>query len=291
MSNAGSIGTDPLELMDIISRSQPPLPWAEGDNIPWNEPGFSRRMLNEHLSQAHDAASRRFSTIDRQVEWIHTHLFAQLPTSILDLACGPGFYTARLAARGHTCHGIDYSPASIEYATSTARAKGLACTYLCQDIRQAEFPQGVELAMLIYGEFNVFRPQDAKIIIDKVWQSLKPGGLLLLEPHPYQLVHKMGQQPPSWYSSSGGLFSEEPHLLLQENYWDVEQRVTTTRYYVIDSHSTVVIRYAQSIKAYHDEEYRSLLSTHGFANIRILPGLIGDDSPTDLIAITARKKV
>ena len=27
-----------------------PEPWDEGDNIPWNEPGFSRRMLREHLT-------------------------------------------------------------------------------------------------------------------------------------------------------------------------------------------------------------------------------------------------
>jgi SAM-dependent methyltransferase len=278
-----------MQLIDLLKRSYPPLPWAEGDNIPWNEPGFSRRMLNEHLSQAHDAASRRFPTIDRQVEWIHTYLLAQRAAKILDLACGPGFYTARLVARGHTCFGIDYSPASIEYAISTALVGHFACNYLCQDIRQAEYPSGVGLVMLIYGEFNVFRPQDAKIILDKAWQSLTPGGLLLLEPHPYQLIQKMGQQPPSWYSSSGGIFSAQPHLVLQENDWDVDHHATTTRYYVIDTHSAEVTRYAQSFQAYKDEEYRSLLVNHSFSNIQAVPGFSADNSPENLIAITAQK--
>jgi len=51
-------------------RNLDPAPWSEGDNIPWNEPGFSQRMLKEHLSQAHDLANHRFETIDRHVAWI-----------------------------------------------------------------------------------------------------------------------------------------------------------------------------------------------------------------------------
>ena len=38
-------------LSEIIERSSVPVPWAEGENIPWNDPGFSKRMLDEHLSQ------------------------------------------------------------------------------------------------------------------------------------------------------------------------------------------------------------------------------------------------
>jgi SAM-dependent methyltransferase len=278
-----------VKLIDIINRSSPPLPWAEGDNIPWNEPGFSRRMLKEHLSQSHDAASRRFPIIDQHVDWIHRHLLAQHPARILDLACGPGFYSSRLAALGHTCYGIDYSPASIEYAVSTAQAESLACTYLCKDIRQAEYTPEVNLVMLIYGEFNVFRPQDAKNILAKAWQSLEPGGILLLEPHTFSQVKQMGQKPLSWYSSSSGIFSDQPYLVLQQNHWDDEQCVTTTRYYVIDAKTADVTRFAQSFQAYQDAEYKQLLSDSGFVEIKILPGLTGEELTSGLIAITALK--
>jgi hypothetical protein len=43
-------------LIDLIHRGKP-QPWVEGDNIPWNDPDFSCRMLKEHLSQDHDALS------------------------------------------------------------------------------------------------------------------------------------------------------------------------------------------------------------------------------------------
>jgi SAM-dependent methyltransferase len=279
-----------VHLIDLLNRSSPPLPWAEGDNIPWNEPGFSRRMLAEHLSQEHDAASRRFATIDQHVDWIHTTLLARQPTAILDLGCGPGFYAERLVRLGHTCYGIDYSPASIEYAISTAYREQLACTYSCQDIRQADFPQGMGLVMLIYGEFNVFRPVDAAMILDKAWKALEPGGFLLLEPHTYHIVHSMGEHPASWYSSTGGLFSERPHVVLKENFWDASSHTVTIRYYIIDVLSGWVTRFAQSMQAYQDDEYRLLLSSHGFEEIQILPGLLGEDSIRDLIAIVARKE-
>ena len=103
-----------MELDGILSRRLPPEPWSEGDNIPWSEPGFSRRMLREHLTQSHDLASRRREKIDAHVEWIHREVLAGSPARILDLACGPGLYASRLARLGHRCVGIDFSPASID---------------------------------------------------------------------------------------------------------------------------------------------------------------------------------
>jgi hypothetical protein len=73
-----------MGLEDLVNRLRSPRPWTEGDNIPWNEPEFSRRMLLEHLSQAHDAASRRFKIIDKHVDWIHTVLLSGQRKRILD---------------------------------------------------------------------------------------------------------------------------------------------------------------------------------------------------------------
>ena len=60
-----------MTLSEVASRQPPAEPWVEGEKIPWHDPDFSRRMLAEHLTQQHDAASRRFDKIDRHVAWIH----------------------------------------------------------------------------------------------------------------------------------------------------------------------------------------------------------------------------
>lgn len=129
--------------------------WLGAYKIPWDDPDFSRRMLREHLSQEHDMASRRLTWLDRQVAWIHEHLLGGKPSSILDLGCGPGFYSHRLAARGHRCHGIDFGPASIEYAREH-NPDPSHCTFALGDIRHTPFGGPYDLAMILFGEFNVF---------------------------------------------------------------------------------------------------------------------------------------
>lgn len=256
-----------MKLLDIVRRQPHPEPWAEGEKIPWDDPAFSRRMLQEHLSQDHDAASRRFAIIDQHVDWIHRHVLDGQPTRILDLGCGPGLYTHRLAELGHTCTGIDFSPASIAYAQKRAEDAGLACTYRQQDIRKADYGGDYGLVMLIFGEFNVFRPAEARRILEKADLALKPTGHLLLEPHTFNAVRELGEAPSSWHAAESGLFSDKPYLCLQENVWNSEDNVAIQRYYVVDAKTSQVTRHSSSMQAYTDAQYRALLNTCGFDSV------------------------
>ena len=238
-----------MGLNDLINR--PAMqPWVEGDNIPWNDPQFSRAMLKEHLSQEHDAASRRSEIIDRHVNFIHSRLLNGKPARILDLGCGPGLYIQRLCRLGHTCHGIDFSPASIEYARQSAQRENLACSFELADLRQAQYGSQYDLAMLLFGEFNVFKPADARLILQKAWAALQPGGMLLMEPSAENIIQQQAAEPATWYTSQGGLFSSRPHLVLYETAWDGEQNVRIMRYLVIETESGTLKRYSASYQAY-----------------------------------------
>ena len=262
-------------LFDIISRMPNPIPWSGGDNIPRNDPSFSERMLKEHLTQEHDLASRRFEKIDQYVDWIHIYVFNQnLPGRLLDLCCGPGLYASRLAQLGYQVTGIDCSPASIEYAREQAEKADLPCEFIQADIREADYGNGYQEAMLIYGELNVFHPADIQKILNKIYQSLNHKGYLILEPHTFETIKKMGLSPASWYTSQGGLFSEEPHIVLEEHFWDEESRAATNRMIVIEARTKTVTCYAQSMQAYTDEEYRKVLEDAGFSDICFYPSLI-----------------
>jgi len=280
-----------MQLLDLIHRQPHPRPWEEGDNIPWNEPGFSERMLHEHLSQQHDHASRRFDIIDRHVAWIHQEVLKGRPSRFLDLGCGPGLYASRLAQLGHTCVGIDWSPASIRFARQQAQQLGLACTYQESDVRQASFGEGFDLVQFVYGEFNVFKPADADLILGKAYRALNPGGKLLLEVHTFDYMQRMGLEPASWYSSASGLFSPQPYLVLEEAFWEPEEQAVTRRYYILDAASAQVTRYAASYQAYSDDSYRSLLERSGFQQVTFFPSLSGETPAerSDFIVITAER--
>jgi SAM-dependent methyltransferase len=266
-----------MNLIDLVRR-EAPQPWTEGDNIPWNEPGFSRRMLREHLSQDHDAASRRFATIDRHARFIHEHLLKGKLARVLDMGCGPGLYAERLARLGHAVHGVDFSPASIQYAREAAAREGLSCTFDLADLRAADFgPDGqYDMAMLLYGEFSVFRPADIRAVLRKARAALRPGGLLLMEPSEAAAVKAGGKHAPEWYTQDGGLFSEQPHLVLEEAFWDDASQAATHRYYVIDAASGSVERYAASYQAYSDADLTALLESCGFEQARFYPNLTGE---------------
>ncbi len=279
-------------ILDIMSRTPRPRPWAEGENIPWNDPDFSARMLKEHLTQAHGAASRRFERIDAHVQWIQATVLAGAPSRILDLGCGPGLYTTRLAKLGHRCTGIDYAPASIAYAETQA-ADDPALTYLEGDIRHTDYGEDFDLVMLIFGELNVFSPADAEGILRKAHAALRPGGRIVLEPNTASAVEHQGRQRRSWYSSGGGLFSDRPHLVLHEHFWDPETRTSSTRYFIIDAETHAVTRHAATAQAYDDDELRSLLERAGFDEIESFGGLSGQVEAADpsgmLSAWVARK--
>lgn len=279
-----------MRLSDIVSRATPPAPWEEGEKIPWDDPAFSARMLHEHLSQAHDGASRRTEHIDAHVRWVHDHLLGGRPARVLDLGCGPGLYAARLAALGHHCTGIDFAPASIAYARATAADASLSCDYHLGDVRTVEYGAGFGLVMLIFGEINVFRAADARAILTKARSALVDGGLLLLEAHTDAAVRRKGAAPRSWQRAEQGLFSDRPHLRLDESFWNAEQRTATRRYLIIDAETADVAWHAESVQAYTEDEYQSLLDDCGFAVRGVYPSWPGSGEPDEfavLIAIAA----
>ncbi|WP_051257741.1 class I SAM-dependent methyltransferase [Desulfovibrio cuneatus] len=241
---------------------------VQGAKIPWDEPGFSQRMLENHLAQEHDWASRRNELISRQAAWLAKQL--QNPSYILDLGCGPGFYTQKLAALGHHCVGVDFSPASIEYARKQATESGLAIEYALCDIRTYTSAQKFDCIIMTFGEFNVFTHQDANAILKNCAEMLRNGGLFILEAHTFEAVHAVGSAPATWQRHASGLFSENPHLCLQENSWSVEGSSTLSRYFIMDAATATVRQYASFMQAYWLEKYQEMLHAAKLPVVKVL---------------------
>lgn len=277
------------KLPAIVARTPRPEPWAEGEKIAWDDPAFSERILREHLSQEHDEASRRKVLIDEHVRWIDQHLLKGKPSRVLDLCCGPGFYTRRLARLGHACTGIDFSPAAITYAKQVEVKNALGCSYIQQDIRTADYGEGYDLVMMLFGELNVFRPEDAQLLIQKAQRALNVGGVILLEVHSYFAVREIGEQAASWYSEESGLFSEQPHLCFSESFWDNERNIASTRHFIVDAQTGTVSQQSESMQAYTKKEYKDRLKIQGFQRVKFHRSF-GDIQDNDFLVITARKR-
>jgi SAM-dependent methyltransferase len=240
-------------------------PWSGDYKIPWNEPAFSRRMLAEHLSQAHDLASRRVEFIDRQVEWIDREVAHQQPVTILDLGCGPGLYCHRLTRRGHQCRGIDFGPASIEYAICK-NPDPARCTFTLGDMRAVEFGGPYDLVMLLYGEFNVFSPSESAHVLAESWKSLNPSGSMLIETQTPEIVKAIGHAESTVEQSPPGLFSDRPHSCRTQCSWNEEHRVAMQTF-TISSEGNPDQLYRSTTKAWTDDELRAAMYRARFRDV------------------------
>ena len=82
-------------------------------------------MLEYHLNESIDVASRNKSFIEKSVGWMTSYFDVDNNTEIADFGCGPGLYTSRLAERGANVTGLDFSKNSLDYAKKVAAEKHL----------------------------------------------------------------------------------------------------------------------------------------------------------------------
>lgn len=253
-----------MQLSDLVARfDRAPEPWVEGRTIPWDDPAFSRPMLREHLSQQHDGASRRIGLIQQHVAFIERIALPSRPARVLDLGCGPGLYALMLTERGHDVLGIDFSPASVEYAREQAATRSLACRFELGDIRRADYGEGYDLVMLLYGELNLFERHEAVSLLQRCAAALAPQGKLLLEVHSYDVVRKRGEAAPKWSVVQSGLFSDAPHLRCDQAFWSEQGHVASGRHWLVDAGTSEVTLYGWSMLAYDDAAYDALLADAG----------------------------
>lgn len=94
-----------------------------------------------------------------------------------------------------------------------------------------------------------------------------------------------------WRAAQSGLFSDEPHLWLEERFWDAESQTTITRHYIIDAATAAVTRHAETLQAYAEAEYQRLLAVAGFQHIQSFPSLTGEAEPIhdDMCVLVAQK--
>ncbi len=219
-----------MRIEDLLSRG----PLTAGSRLPWADPAFGARMLQAHLNEAHDLASRRGPTIDRHVKWLH-ELVGGKPTTVLDLACGPGLYTERLSALGHACVGVDINPAVIEYA----RAHTQDCEYIEGDITRSELSGLFELVLVLYGELSTFKTGEFERTLRYAASVLTDDGRLVIELSTPSGVLRRGQSKSAWVPAFGGLFADGPHLVLYENAWDDGTKAAVERWFVVQDDGSV----------------------------------------------------
>lgn len=132
--------------------------------------------IHEGERQAYDEiyAARRDTFRTEPNAFMVRTITGRKPGRALDVAMGQGRNSLWLASQGWSVTGFDISPVGIEEARKEAGKRGLNIETFVTPYE--EFDWGLAKWDLIV--FSYFLPQAA---LPKVWEALRPGGLLLIE--------------------------------------------------------------------------------------------------------------
>ncbi|RYG74754.1 class I SAM-dependent methyltransferase [Lentibacillus lipolyticus] len=112
-------------------------------------------------------------------------------SSIIDLGCGTGQITTRLARAGYRVTGVDYSSDMLAIAQKRADKEHLSVPFIQQDLRMLEGLHGYDAAVSYCDVMNYITGEDElRTVFQRVAGLLKSGGLFLFDVHALRHVHE-----------------------------------------------------------------------------------------------------
>ena len=209
----------------------PPLYKPSATNF-WDEEHISQQMLAAHLDKNFEGASRKFTFIDASADWIKNNLPPRQFPQLLDVGCGPGLYTERFCRLGYQVTGIDFSKRSIVYAKQSAQKQTLAIDYHYQDYLTMAFSSAFDLATFIYCDYGALSTANRALILQKIYQALKPGGRLLLDVFSLAKFQAFAEARTWEHFPLGGFWRAEPYLETK-NCVKYPEHVTLEQYVIV----------------------------------------------------------
>lgn len=254
----------------MTTQNSKPALYTPGTTSMWNDPYISQQLLNVHLSDDTDLASRKAGTIDRTISW----LLDQCPRqqlSILDLGCGPGLYCDRLEQLGHDVSGIDLSENSITYAKKQNRAVNYRVgNYCTQNLGEKQY----DLIIQIFTDFGVLTPEERESLLNSVKKALKPGGVFIFDVMSADCFEQ-SIGTTSCVEEDLGFWRATPYRCVSESIPYFEERVILSEHTVSELEKDDSV-YRFWTKYFSESELNELLLRRGFEAVEVFDSIIPD---------------
>jgi SAM-dependent methyltransferase len=194
---------------------------------------------------------------DDLVELILHALELQPGDRVLDLACGSGDHTRRLARRGLEVLGVDIAPNLVAYCRERAAQEDLpTARFQVGDMRELAFHEEFDAVLLLSGSFGFFDDATNGDVLARMARALKPGGRVMIDV--FDLGEMMVRPPRRTWSRYGGGYG------LRTTWWEPETCTYASEFLFLDADGVLnTSAQEERIRVYSLPEWRVLFAGAG----------------------------
>ncbi|MHA6260350.1 class I SAM-dependent DNA methyltransferase [Sporosarcina sp. CAU 1771] len=142
---------------------------------------------------------------------------------VLDIGCGTGLLSVKLAKMGGIVTGLDISPDMIEVARKRATSLSLPISFIEQPMQDLEGFEELDVAVIAIDSLNyVIERGEVIAALTKIYQSLTLGGVLLFDVHSTFKMDEIFMESPFTFDNGGIAYiweteeGDEPHSVYSE---------------------------------------------------------------------------
>ena len=200
----------------------------------WTDAHTSERMLDFHLNGDVALASRTTTFIERSLAWLTDLAELDHRSAVLDLGCGPGLYTNRLALTGAAVVGVDFSERSIRHAERTA-PDAARPSYIMGNYLDVDVPGEFDLVLLAFCDLCPLSPAQRHRLLRRVRSWLRPGGRFVFDVHGTTSLRERDESVTYAPNLMDGFWSPDPYHGFLTTFVYRDASVTLDKYDIIEA--------------------------------------------------------
>lgn len=255
----------------------------------WTNDYTAQQMLNFHLNEDLDLASRNKAFMDRSTKFIIEQFKMDDTIDVVEFGCGPGLYTHKFTETGARVTGIDVSANSIKYAKDQADKAGLDINYIVADYLNFDTDKRFDLILLIFTDLCVLSPERRSVLLKKFYKFLKPGGRIFLDVSSFAAFENKVESATYEKNQLFGFWSPNDYYGFLNTFKYDEEKVSLDKYTIIEDgvEDRVIYNWHQY---YNLETITKELESHGLEVEEVFGNVAGDKYDSTLPEIALKIK-
>ena len=202
-----------------------------------------------------------------EIDQITTLLPLAPQCRILDAACGIGRHALECAQRGFSVTAYDVSKTLIEENSRKSREQNLEIDWMQANMTEFCKPGFYDAVFNLFYSFGYSEhPETDQQILHKFYQSLRPGGKIIMQLMGRELLEKW-LQPKYWSLEQDGTF------ILVEKQLNPEQGLLNETVFILKQNEQK--KYHMTTRVYYASQIAEFLHNAGFIQLQILGSFEG----------------